>query len=69
MVQDQHYKLSGLDAAFVPTGRPHRFSNDSDASMSMVWVYAGDEPDRTLIDPGYCDGSLVWSHASHALEV
>jgi len=21
-------------------------------------VYAGDEPDRVLVDPGYCEGTL-----------
>jgi putative monooxygenase len=60
LVQGQRYKLSGLDTAFVPTGRPHRFFNDSDVPMSMLWVYAGAEPDRTLIDPRYCDASLAW---------
>jgi hypothetical protein len=24
----------------------------------MVWVYAGDEPERALVDPGYCEGTL-----------
>jgi hypothetical protein len=24
--------------------------------MAMVWVYAGDEPERTLQHPGYCVG-------------
>lgn len=59
-VEGRQYALSGLDTAFVPQGRPHRFFNGSEAPMAMVWVYAGDEPGRTLIDAGYCAGSLVW---------
>jgi hypothetical protein len=27
--------------------------------MAMIWVYAGDEPDRVLADPGYCEGRLT----------
>jgi hypothetical protein len=25
----------------------------------MIWVYAGDEPERSLVTAGYCDGSLT----------
>ena len=60
LVQGQKYKLSGYDTAFVPKRIPHRFLNQSDTEMAMLWVYAGDEPDRTLVDPRYCSGSLVW---------
>jgi quercetin dioxygenase-like cupin family protein len=57
-VAGREYALSGCDTACIPRGRPHRFLNRSDRPMAMVWVYAGDEPDRTLVDPGYCDGTL-----------
>ena len=57
-VQGREYKLSGYDTAFVPEGRAHRFLNASDQPMAMIWVYAGDEPDRTLVDAGYCSGSI-----------
>jgi quercetin dioxygenase-like cupin family protein len=60
LVQGARYELSGYDTAFVPRGRPHRFVNDSDRPMAMVWVYAGDEPERTILDAGYCDGTLRW---------
>lgn len=50
------YSLSDNDTALVPTGRPHRFLNQSSGRMAMVWVYAGDEPERTLQHPGYCIG-------------
>jgi hypothetical protein len=28
--------------------------------MAMIWVYAGTEPERSLVRPAYCDGTLVW---------
>ena len=61
LVQGNRYQLSGCDTAVVPEGRPHRFLNHSNAPMAMVWVYAGSEPERTLIDPAYCEGTLAWS--------
>jgi putative monooxygenase len=67
LVQGNRYRLSGCDTAFVPEGRPHRFLNLSDAPMAMVWVYAGNEPERTLVSAGYCDGALVWPGAGSAL--
>ena len=57
-VAGREYPLAGCDTACIPQGRPHRFLNRSDAPMAMIWVYAGDEPDRTLVDPGYCEGVL-----------
>lgn len=60
LVQGNRYKVGGYDTAFVPEGRPHRFLNQSNAPMAMVWVYAGSEPGRTLVEAGYCDGSLAW---------
>jgi quercetin dioxygenase-like cupin family protein len=60
LVQGSRYRVSGYDTAFVPEGRPHRFLNQSTAPMAMVWVYAGSEPGRTLVEPEYCDGTLAW---------
>jgi quercetin dioxygenase-like cupin family protein len=59
-VAGKRYSLAGCDTAFVPEGRPHRFLNQSDALMAMIWIYAGSEPERTLVATAYCDGSLVW---------
>lgn len=64
LVQGNSYRLSGFDTAFVPEGRPHRFLNHSNSSMAMIWVYAGSEPERTLLDPGYCDGTLPWNETN-----
>jgi quercetin dioxygenase-like cupin family protein len=57
-VAGREYDLSDCATACIPRGRPHRFLNRSDRPMAMIWVYAGDEPERTLVDPGYCEGSL-----------
>lgn len=60
LVQGNRYVVGRYDTVFVPEGRPHRFLNLSSAPMAMVWVYAGSEPGRTLVEPGYCDGTLTW---------
>ncbi len=59
-VQGRIYELSGYDTAFIPRGVPHRFMNRSDSDMAMLWVYAGDEPDRQLVDTQFCSGKLEW---------
>ena len=61
LVQGNRYRLSGCDTAFVPQGRPHRFLNQSDSPMAMLWVYAGSEPERTLVNASYCDGTMAWT--------
>ena len=60
LVRGHQYRLNGYDTAFVPRGQPHRFINQSGASMAMIWVYAGDEPDRLVVDGRYCSGDLIW---------
>ncbi len=60
LVQGRSYELTGCDTAFIPQGLPHRFLNRSNEEMAMVWVYAGDEPDRSIVDSGYCSGELAW---------
>jgi putative monooxygenase len=60
LVEGNRYQVSGYDTAFVPVGKPHRFINESDREMAMIWVYAGSEPERTLIEPEYCRGSFPW---------
>jgi len=60
LVQGNRYQVGGYDTAFVPTGKPHRFINESATDMAMIWVYAGSEPERTLVEPEYCVGTLPW---------
>lgn len=63
LVEGRKYQLAGCDTAFIPSGLPHRFLNNSNEEMAMVWVYAGDEPDRKIVDAGYCSGKLTWPSA------
>jgi quercetin dioxygenase-like cupin family protein len=60
-VAGNEYIVSGLDTALVPEGRPHRFFNDTNSVMSMIWVYAGDEPEREVLDQDYCSGGKCWN--------
>ncbi len=60
LVQGRQYELSGCATAYIPKGLPHRFLNSSDQEMAMIWVYAGDEPDRRVVDNAYCSGVLKW---------
>jgi quercetin dioxygenase-like cupin family protein len=63
LVQGRRYQLSGFSTAYIPKGLAHRFINESDQPMAMIRVYAGDEPDRRVVDAGYCSGELVWPGA------
>lgn len=58
LVAGHRYSLSGCDTALVPQGLPHRFINESDRDMAMVWVYAGDEPERVIVDNALCSGKI-----------
>jgi quercetin dioxygenase-like cupin family protein len=60
-VMSARYKLSGYDTAMVPSGRPHRFLNESKGVMAMIWVYAGSEPQRTLVNARFCNGDWQWN--------
>ncbi len=57
LVQGRQYELSGCATAYVPEGLPHRFLNQSNQEMAMIWVYAGAEPDRQIVDNRYCSGA------------
>lgn len=63
-VAGRRYNLSGYDTAFVPRGKPHRFLNESDDAMAMIWVYAGSEPSRSIVDVEYCVGSRPWEEGN-----
>jgi quercetin dioxygenase-like cupin family protein len=53
-VAGRRYQLSGCDTAFVPQGKPHRFVNESGGVMAMIWVYAGSEPSRSIVNVERC---------------
>jgi len=56
-VAGRQYELKDLDTACVPEGIPHRFLNCESNPMAMMWVYAGDEPDRTIVAQECCDSA------------
>ncbi|MFT7639428.1 MAG: 2-keto-3-deoxy-L-rhamnonate aldolase RhmA/quercetin dioxygenase-like cupin family protein [Pirellulaceae bacterium] len=53
MVEGRQYSLSNCATAMVPRGRVHYFTNESEDQMEMIWVYAGPQPERILITPGF----------------
>jgi quercetin dioxygenase-like cupin family protein len=59
-VMGKRYQLSGYDTAMVPSGRPHRFLNESRDVMAMIWVYAGSEPYRNILNARFCNGEWKW---------
>ncbi len=63
VVEGRRYELSDNATALVPRGRCHYFVNESDAPMAMVWVYAGDMPDRIVLDESRCQAPSRSSHA------
>jgi quercetin dioxygenase-like cupin family protein len=68
-VMGAQYKLSGYDTAMVPNGRPHRFLNESKDVMAMIWVYAGSEPQRTLVNARFCNGDWQWKGKASSTKV
>jgi quercetin dioxygenase-like cupin family protein len=54
IVEGQRHELSGNATALVPQGRCHYFINLTLESMAMIWVYAGDRPDRIVMDEAFC---------------
>jgi quercetin dioxygenase-like cupin family protein len=57
VVEGRRYELSGFATAMVPQGRCHYFINLALEPMAMVWVYAGDMPDRIIMDEHFCHPS------------
>lgn len=49
IVEGRRYALSDCGTALVPRGRVHYFINDSQATMAMIWVYAGPRPERIIV--------------------
>ena len=54
IVEGQRHELSGNATALIPQGRCHYFINLTLEPMAMIWVYAGDRPDRIVMDEAFC---------------
>jgi quercetin dioxygenase-like cupin family protein len=59
VVEGRRYELSGNATALVPQGRCHYFINLTLEPMAMIWVYAGDRPDRIVMDETFCHPDRV----------
>jgi 2-keto-3-deoxy-L-rhamnonate aldolase RhmA/quercetin dioxygenase-like cupin family protein len=54
VVEGRMYALSDCSTALAPRGRCHYFINLSDRPMAMIWVYAGDMPQRLVLSEQCC---------------
>jgi quercetin dioxygenase-like cupin family protein len=50
IVEGRRYSMSGYSTALEPRGRVHYFVNETNEPMAMVWVYAGPQPQRIVVD-------------------
>lgn len=54
LVEGRRYEMTGCETAMQPRGRVHYFRNETDATMAMLWVYAGPMPERIVVDERCC---------------
>jgi quercetin dioxygenase-like cupin family protein len=54
IVEGRRHEMAGLATAMVPQGRCHYFINLTLEPTAMIWVYAGDMPDRIVMDEHLC---------------
>jgi 2-keto-3-deoxy-L-rhamnonate aldolase RhmA/quercetin dioxygenase-like cupin family protein len=54
VVEGRQYALSDCATALAPRGRCHYFINLTDRPMAMIWVYAGDMPQRLVLNEKCC---------------
>lgn len=51
-IDGQLHPMSQYDTTFVPANVPHRFLNQTDKPMSILWTYAAGYVTRTFADTG-----------------
>jgi quercetin dioxygenase-like cupin family protein len=51
-VDGQRHTMTRFDTTFVPAGVPHRFLNESDKPMAILWTYAASHVTRTFVETG-----------------
>src|SRR5205085_11669016 len=54
VVEGRQYAVSDCATALAPRGRCHYFINLSNGPMAMIWVYAGDIPQRLVLNEKCC---------------
>ena len=50
VVEGRRYSMRDSATALQPRGRVHYFINDTQATMEMLWVYAGPKPERIVVE-------------------
>ncbi len=50
VVEGRRYAMTAGATALQPRGRVHYFINESAGPMEMLWVYAGPQPQRIVVD-------------------
>lgn len=50
VVEGRRYSMKDCSTALQPRGRVHYFINESPKPMCMIWVYAGPQPERIMVD-------------------
>lgn len=50
VVEGRRYSMEQQATALQPRGRIHYFINETPAPMAMIWVYAGPQPERLVVD-------------------
>ncbi len=50
VVEGRRYTLAEPATALQPRGRIHYFINETAAPMGMIWVYAGPQPERIVVE-------------------
>jgi quercetin dioxygenase-like cupin family protein len=50
VVEGRRHTMTGFATALQPRGRVHYFVNETAGPMAMIWVYAGPQPDRIVVD-------------------
>jgi len=51
-VDGERHAMKPFDTTFVPAGVPHRFLNESDKPMAILWTYAASHVTRTFVETG-----------------
>jgi len=54
IVEGRRHDLLDSATLFVPRGRSHYVINLTLDPMVMIWVHAGDRPDRIIVDETFC---------------
>ncbi len=50
VVEGRQYAMADRSTALQPRGRVHYFINQTQDPMAMIWVYAGPQPERIIVD-------------------